>query len=351
MVIDLSNYTVEAVLQGHPDKVCDQIADAILDAFLQADDQAKVAIECIGSGNRLVLAGEVCSKAEIDTQNCAQEVYHDIGYLEPLEVAGHIQAQSPQLRRAVDSGAAGDQGVMYGFACRSDYNCLPYGVFVANAMAKATYTLRHRTRLFLPDGKLQVSIRDGNIDTLVISVQHYPEADLVSLCQMIMENAVKPVASIDTVKRVLFNHNSTFVEGGFANDTGLSGRKQAVDTYGGLAPHGGGSFSGKDPSKVDRSGAYMARFVAKNIVANGLAESCLITLAYAFSEAEPVMVHLRTNRPDHDDGLMALVKEHFDFRPPAIVERLDLRRIRYRPTSTYGHFSDATYPWERIVPI
>ncbi len=351
MIVDSSHYTVESVLQGHPDKVCDQIADAILDAFLHDDDHAKVAVECLGSGDNLFLAGEVCSKAEIDTEHIAQEVYRNIGYIEPLNVANHIQAQSLQLRRAVDSGAAGDQGVMYGFACNSDFNFLPYGIFVANAIAKAIDTLRHRSHLFLPDGKLQVGIIDGVIDTLVMNVQHYPGTDLESLRKTVMENAVNPITSPENIKRVLFNHNSSFVAGGFRNDTGLSGRKQAIDTYCGLVPHGGGSFSGKDPTKVDRSGAYMARYVAKNLVANGYAESCIIAIAYAFGEADPVMVHIRTNDPMRDDKLMGLVSAKFDFRPPAIAERLDLRHIQYRPTATYGHFSDVTYPWERIVSL
>jgi len=351
MLVNSLCYTVESVLQGHPDKVCDQIADAILDAFLQLDDNAKVAVECLGCGHNLVLAGEVSAITKIDAQNIAQEVYHDIGYLEPLHIASYIQGQSTQLRRVVDSGAAGDQAIMYGFACKSDFNFLPYGVLVANTIAKSIDTLRHRTHLFLPDGKLQISVRDGMIETLVVSVQHLSGVNIESLRRTIMENAIKPIVSPESIKTVLFNHNSSFVAGGFANDTGLSGRKLAIDNYGGLVPHGGGSFSGKDPSKVDRSGAYMARLVAKSIVANGLADSCIVALAYVFGEAEPVMVQLRTNNPGHDEKLTLLVNEQFDFRPLAIAERLDLRHTRFLPTATYGHFTDATYPWERTVSL
>lgn len=351
MCVHSSYYSVEAVLQGHPDKVCDQIADAVLDVFLQTDSNAKVAVECLGCGNKLHLAGEVNTSAHIDIERIAREVYRDIGYTQAIHVSSHIQSQSAQLRAVVDFGAAGDQGILYGFAVNSLFNCLPYGVFAINAIAKAIDGLRHRTRLFLPDGKVQATIRNGEIETLVISVQHEPDADLDSLRTSILDEAVRKVVPLDETKRVMFNNKSSFFAGGFANDTGLTGRKQAMDTYCGLAPHGGGSFSGKDPTKVDRFAAYMARFMAKSIVANGMADHCTISLAYAFGEAEPVMIHLRSNNSDRDDTLLALVSDKFDLRPPAIIERLDLRRTLFRPTATYGHFTDPEYPWERVTPL
>ncbi len=347
----LSYYTTEAVLEGHPDKVCDQIADAVLDAILQADAHAKVAIECLGTGSFLFLAGEIFADAEVDAEGVAHSVYKEIGYADKLTVIRRIQGQSSQLRRAVDSGAAGDQGIMYGFACASEFNYLPYGIYVVNAIAKAIDTLRKRTHIYLPDGKVQATIRDGAIETLVISVQHSPDADVELLRHTVLEKAVTPIVALDRIQRVLFNHHCDFVAGGFANDTGLTGRKIANDTYCGLIRHGGGSFSGKDPSKVDRTGTYMARFVAKSIVANGLAESCTISLAYAFGEAEPVMVHLNTEDRNRDDRLLAFVKDRFDLRPGAIADRLGLRQTKYRPTATYGHFSDPAYPWEQIAAL
>jgi S-adenosylmethionine synthetase len=207
MLFDSSRYSVESVLQGHPDKVCDQVADSILDAFLQDDADAMVAVECLGCGDELYLAGEVSTKVQIDVERIARDVYRDIGYSQPLKVASHIQAQSSQLRRAVDSGTAGDQGIMYGYACNSGYNFLPYGVFLVSALAKAIDALRHRTQLFLPDGKVQASICDGMIETLVISVQHESEADMESLRDAVLKDAVNPIAPIKAIKKVMFNHN------------------------------------------------------------------------------------------------------------------------------------------------
>lgn len=344
-------YSVEAALQGHPDKVCDQIADTVLDAFLHADSNAKVAIECLGCGNQLHLAGEVSTSADVDVESIARGVYRDIGYTQAIHVSSHIQSQSAQLRGVVDSGAAGDQGITYGFATDSGFNYLPYGTFAINDIARAIDALRHRTRLFLPDGKVQATIRNGEIETLVISVQHEPAADLDSLRTSILDEAVRKVVALDAMKRVMFNNKSSFLSGGFANDTGLTGRKQAMDTYCGLVPHGGGSFSGKDPSKVDRSAAYMARFMAKSIVANGMADHCIISLAYAFGEADPVMIDVRTDNPDRDGTLLALISERFDLRPPAIIERLGLRHTLFRPTATYGHFTDPAYPWECVTQL
>jgi S-adenosylmethionine synthetase len=345
--LEPSCYAVESVLEGHPDKVCDQIADAILDAYLAIDRAARVAIECLGCGDTLFLAGEVSSTEPVDVESIAREVYRAIGYTEQLRVVNMIQAQSSQLAGVVESGAAGDQGVIYGFACRTEFNALPYGVWAVSGLARDIDLLRRRTNRLRPDGKVQLCVRGDHAAALVISVQHDPDESLEALRELIAEEIVRPWFPSGDLPRLLINHKSAFVKGGFANDTGLTGRKLAVDTYCGLAPHGGGSFSGKDPSKVDRSGAYMARFVAKSLVASGLASSCTVLLAYVFGEPEPVLVDLQTDEPGQDAGLLRLVCERYDFRPPAIAERFALREVHYQRTAAYGHFTDPGYPWEK----
>lgn len=351
MYTGLSYYTTEAVLEGHPDKICDQIADAILDAFLQVDRQARVAVECLGTGACFTIAGEVFSREHIDMQSVAEVVYRDIGYTDELCTITRVNPQSYQLRRVVEDGAAGDQGVMYGFACNTDFNYLPYGVYAVNAIAREIDYLRKQTGRFLPDGKVQVSVKDGKLDTVVISVQHSENTDMCELKQLILDNAVARIAASNTISRLLFNHNSEFTAGGFRNDTGLTGRKLANDTYCGVVPHGGGSLSGKDPSKVDRCGTYMARFVAKNIVANELADWCLIAIAYVFGLAQPVMISLQTGDSIRDEQLLSLVKNEFDFRPSAIIERLGLGEVNYRQTATYGHFTNPTFAWEQVFQL
>mgnify|MGYP000857688218 CR=1 FL=1 len=346
-----NSYTVESVLEGHPDKVCDQICDTILDAYLEQDDSSKVAVECLGTGDYLVVGGEVFSAGVVDIETVARDTYKEIGYDTDLKVINKTNVQSEQMRQAVLVGAAGDQGVMYGYACDSDYNYLPYGVYVVNAIAKEIDMLRKRSFLYLPDGKVQITVRDDCIDTLIISVQHSRHTSIESLRELILNQAIARILPIEEIGRVLFNHNSTFYNGGFSNDTGLSGRKIIADTYCGLVPHGGGSFSGKDPTKVDRSATYMARFVAKNVVANRIARSCLVSVAYAFGLEDPVMLEVHTDNPTEDAHILGLVRASFDFRPRAIIERLGLTNVRYRKTATYGHFSDRTYNWERIVTI
>jgi S-adenosylmethionine synthetase len=344
-------YTIESVLEGHPDKVCDQICDAILDAYLEHDKSSKVAVECLGTGNHLVIGGEVFSNSDVNVEKIAQNVYKEIGYDENLEVVNKLNVQSEQLRQAVLSGAAGDQGSMYGYACDSEYNYLPYGVYIVNAIAKEIDLLRKQSSAYLPDGKVQITVENGDVDGLVISVQHSKNADIEQIKNVVLSQAVSKILPVESVREVFFNHNSTFYSGGFSNDTGLSGRKIIIDTYCGLVPHGGGSFSGKDPTKVDRSAAYMARFVAKNIVANKLAKSCLVFVAYAFGLERPVMLKVRTDEPEKDSQILDLIRANFDFRPRAIIERLDLKNTQYRKTATYGHFFDSQYNWEKIVAI
>lgn len=346
-----SCYAVESVLKGHPDKVCDQVCDAVLDAYLIQDRHARVAVECMGTGATLAIAGEVGSSANVEIDRIAESVYGEIGYTDKLTVLNLIGRQSEQLAQPVIHGAAGDQGVMYGFACADAYNNLPWGLYVINAVAREIDLLRENSNLFLPDGKVQATIRGDSVESLVISVQHHAGADLASLRHLILSGAVSRVVAINDIGRIFFNNNSSFVRGGFANDSGLSGRKIVVDAYGGLAPHGGGSFSGKDPSKVDRCAAYMARFAAKNVVNNGFAARCLISVAYVFGEAKPVMIEVDVGNDGARENLSRFIREKFDFRPDAIAERLGLRSTTYRPTATYGHFSDPSYPWEQLVAL
>ena len=344
-------YTVESVLRGHPDKICDQVCDAILDAYLEKDNLSKVAVECLGTGHFLVIGGEVHSNSNVNVEAIAKNIYNQIGYNDHLEVENKLSVQSEQLRKVVLSGAAGDQGIMYGYACDSNNNCLPYGVYLVNALAKEIDMLRKSTSAYLPDGKVQITINNNYVDCLIISVQHHECSDVEQLKDLILNQAVTKILPIESIRKIYFNHNSTFYKGGFINDTGLSGRKIAIDTYCGLVPHGGGSFSGKDPSKVDRSAAYMARFVAKNIVANKIAKSCLISVAYAYGLDTPVMLEVRTDNSNKDHQILELIRSKFDFRPCAIIERLDLRNAKYHETATYGHFSDDKYNWEQIITI
>ena len=345
-----SCYTVESVLKGHPDKVCDQICDALLDEYMRIDHESRVAIECMGKSKTLVISGEVASSAEVDVELVSNSVYQEIGYHDCLNVTNVIGRQSEQLAGPVSRGAAGDQGVMYGFACAGPYNSLPLGLHVVHTLAKEIDALREREHAYLPDGKVQVTVKNSVVQSLVISVQHHSDSDLHWLRKYVMDQAAANVVDIKDIEQVYFNHQSQFVLGGFANDTGLSGRKLCVDSYGGLAPQGGGSFSGKDPSKVDRSAAYMARFVAKSVVANGLASSCLIAVAYVFGEAQPIMLEIDL---DGNAGTLVanMIRRRFDFRPEAIIERLRLKEMRYLPTATYGHFSNPDYPWEEVISL
>jgi S-adenosylmethionine synthetase len=341
--------TVESVTEGHPDKVCDQIADAILDAYMARDPASRVAIECFGSHGALMIGGEVSSTAEVDAAAVALGVYREIGYQDELEVFTNIEEQSPDIARGVDGGGAGDQGIMYGYATSETPEFMPAPVVLAHRLAYGLANLRRNHREFSwlrPDGKTQVTMEKNDVTTVLVSTQHREDMAQADMRKLIVKHLINPVIGETDTVRVLFNPTGAFVRGGFAADTGLTGRKIMVDTYGGLIPHGGGAFSGKDPTKVDRSGAYMARFAAKNAVANGLAKNCLVSVAYAIGKEDPVM--LRAVSGDGRD-LTAFVKQHFDFRPRAIMERLSLRRPIYRQSASYGHFGRDEFPWEHIV--
>jgi S-adenosylmethionine synthetase len=341
--------TVESVTEGHPDKVCDQIADAILDAYLTRDPASRVAVEVFGSHGALMIGGEVTSSAELDPAAIAHRVYKEIGYKDELEIFTNVEEQSPDIARGVDSGGAGDQGIMYGYATAETPEFLPRPVVQAHRLAWGLADLRRNHKDFSwlrPDGKTQVTEEKGKVTTVLVSCQHRDDMPQAEMRRLLAEHLITPAIGDTDGVRILVNPTGAFVRGGFAADTGLTGRKLMVDTYGGLIPHGGGAFSGKDPSKVDRSGAYMCRFAAKNIVANGLAKNCLVSVAYAIGKEEPLM--LRAVAGDGKD-LSAYLKQHFDFRPRAIMERLSLRRPIYRQTAAYGHFGRDEFPWEHIV--
>jgi S-adenosylmethionine synthetase len=343
--------TVESVTMGHPDKICDQISDAILDEYLRRDPDARVAVETFGSHGALIIGGEVTSKESFDVGNLALSVYRDIGYRDSLEPFVNIESQSPEIASGVDSGGAGDQGIMYGYATVETPEFMPQAVVHARALTKrlADLRLNHPDFYWLgPDGKSQVTVDKGQVKTVLISTQHSDETKLDDLREKIIKHVIAPViGSIEGIE-IIVNPAGTFTQAGFSADAGLTGRKIMVDTYGGLIPHGGGAFSGKDPSKVDRSAAYMARFAAKNIVAGGFAKNCLVSVAYAIGKSDPVMLSARDGQ---GRDLSNMLRERFDFRPSAIIERLNLKRPIYRDTAANGHFGRENLPWEEITNI
>ncbi len=344
-------YTVESVTSGHPDKICDQISDAILDAYLAGDPQSRVAVETFGSHGLLVIGGEVTSRADVDATQIARNVYREIGHEDDLKIITNIIQQSPDIAQGVDTGGAGDQGIMYGYACDETPEFLPKGIVLAHKLTKGLEDLRRGNSQFKwlgPDGKAQVTLENGKVKTVLVSAQHSKFVTQQAIKALLTEYLIKPIIGDISGVEILVNPTGQFVVGGFMADTGLTGRKIMVDTYGGFLPHGGGAFSGKDATKVDRSAAYMARFAAKNIVANGLAKECLVSVAYAIGRAEPLMVAVKT---DNGKDFSDLVLKNFDFRPRAIIERLDLRRPIYQATATYGHFGRPSFPWEQVIKI
>ena len=346
----LSTYTTESVTSGHPDKVCDQMSDAILDACLTQDPRSRVAVETFGSHGTLMIGGEVTTKAQVDYAAIAKQVYEDIGYTEPLEILSKVVTQSGDIAMGVDTGGAGDQGIMYGYATDETPEMLPQGVVLAHALARKLEALRRDGTLpyLRPDGKTQVTIRNGKVITALTSTQHAEEATLEQIREDLIRHLFTPVLGDLTDIEILVNPTGRFVQGGFEADAGLTGRKIMVDSYGGLMPHGGGAFSGKDATKVDRSAAYMCRYVAKNLVANGYAKKALVSVAYAIGRIDPVMVEAFD---ENGKDLSGIVNKNFDFRPQAIIERLTLRTPIFRPTAAYGHFGVAGRPWEEIVKI
>ena len=377
-----NNYTVEGVTSGHPDKICDQISDAILDTYLAQDPKSRVAVETFGGHGKLTIGGEVTSSGKVDYVKIARDIYKSIGYENELKISAHVVTQSPEIAHGVDTGGAGDQGIMYGFATDETPEFLPKGVVLAHKLAKrleearrgrqntlertlgrsdgdgqrkfSTENFRGESESVLsvlpwlrPDGKTQVTYTDGKLNTVLVSAQHSPEVTLEEIKKEITEKIIYPLLSLEERQnvKILVNPTGKFIQGGFEADTGLTGRKIMVDTYGGIIPHGGGCFSGKDATKVDRSGAYMARYVAKNLVANGYGKEALVSVAYAIGMAEPLMIEAINEK---GEDLSEIVRKNFDFRPLAIIERLGLRNPIFVQTATYGHFGKINLPWERI---
>ncbi|NDC08640.1 MAG: methionine adenosyltransferase [Oxalobacteraceae bacterium] len=368
-------FTSESVSEGHPDKVADQISDAILDAILDQDPRARVAAETLCNTGLVVLAGEITTSANVDYIKVARDTLKDIGYDNTDYGIDHkgcavlvaYDKQSPDIAQGVDEGkgldldqGAGDQGLMFGYACDETPDLMPAAIYYAHRIVERQSQLRKDGRLpwLRPDAKSQVTLKyvDGKpvaIDTIVLSTQHAPEVEHKQIEEASIEMIIKPVVPADWLKntRYLINPTGRFVIGGPQGDCGLTGRKIIVDTYGGAAPHGGGAFSGKDPSKVDRSAAYAGRYVAKNIVAAGLASKCQIQISYAIGIAKPTSVMVTTfgTGKVSDEQIEQLVREHFDLRPKGIVQMLNLLRPIYRKSAAYGHFGrdEPEFSWER----
>jgi S-adenosylmethionine synthetase len=313
-------YTVESVTSGHPDKMCDQISDAVLDECLSQDPKSRVAIESFGGHGLLLVGGEVTTNANVNFEELAMKVYRDIGYEDELKIMSNIVCQSPDIAQGVDTGGAGDQGIMYGYATDETKEFLPRGVVLSHKLTKGLESLRKEIPWLKPDGKSQITINDGKIKSILISCQHNEDVSREEIYETIKDKLIEPIM----------------------------GDISDIEIYGGLIPHGGGCFSGKDPSKVDRSAAYMARFAAKNIVANGFAKECLVSASYAIGRAEPLMVEAVNEK---GEDLRELVNKNFDFKPRVIIERLNLLRPIYLKTASYGHFGKEGLPWEEIVEM
>ena len=350
MLYKTNTYTVESVTSGHPDKVCDQISDAILDACLEQDPYSRVAVETFGSHGLLVIGGEVTTRAKVDYEQLARDLYRSIGYSDRLKVIVHVAEQSGDIAQGVDTGGAGDQGIMYGYATDETPEYLPKGVVLVHNLTKGLEYLRRKGGVswLRPDGKAQVTVMDGEVATILVSCQHARDISQDEIRETLTSRLITPLVGALGDIQVLVNPTGSFVLGGFAADAGLTGRKIIVDTYGGLVPHGGGAFSGKDSTKVDRSAAYMSRFVAKQFVAGGLAKECLVSVAYAIGRAEPVMVEAID---EQGQNVLKKSKQTYDFRPQAIIERLGLRRPIFRKTAAYGHFGKKGLPWEEIEVV
>jgi len=369
-------FTSESVSEGHPDKVCDQISDAVLDEHIKGDKKSRVALETLVTTDRIVMSGEITSSIKVDYEKVARGVASDIGYNNPeigfdsktCKVEVYVHSQSPDISQGVTEGeglfreqGAGDQGMMFGYAVAETDELMPMPILLAHKLTKKLTDVRKSGELkfIRPDSKSQVTIQyeDGKpkrVEAIVVSTQHSPDIDLDKIREGVIESVIKkviPAGFIDAKTKIYVNPTGRFVIGGPNGDTGLTGRKIIVDTYGGMGRHGGGAFSGKDPSKVDRSAAYMGRYIAKNIVASGLAYRCEVQIAYAIGVADPVSVMIDTfgtgTAPDSEIG--DRIRKFFNMKPAGIISSLDLLRPIFRKTSNYGHFGreEADFLWEK----
>ena len=376
-------FTSESVTEGHPDKLCDYISDSILDAYLTEDEFARVACETVAGKDEIFITGEITSTANVDIEKIARETIKEIGYddaesgidYKTCNIIINISKQSPDIALGVDcayetkigegieSEGAGDQGIMFGYACNETAELMPLPISLAHKLSKRlTYVRKNNIINYLrPDGKTQVTVEYENdkpvrVDTVVVSTQHKDNIDLRTLKEDIKEKVIKEVIPsnlIDEKTKYFINPTGRFVVGGPKGDSGLTGRKIIVDTYGGYAKHGGGAFSGKDATKVDRSASYMARHIAKNIVANGFASKCEIQLSYAIGIARPVSIYIETFGTNNipEEKIVEIVKNRFDLTPRGIINYLDLRKPIYKKTTNYGHFGKEELAWEKVLKL
>lgn len=374
-------FTSESVTEGHPDKLCDYISDSILDSYLKKDKNARVACETVAGKGEIYITGEITSTANVDIEKVVRDTIKEVGYenseydidYKTCSIRINLSKQSPDIAQGVDksledkegenieSEGAGDQGIMFGYACDETEELMPLPILLAHKLAKRLTQVRKENIIdyLRPDGKVQVTVeyedeKPIRVDTIVVSTQHLPEADMETLKKDVIEKVIKPIVPnelLDNNTKYFINPTGRFVIGGPLGDSGLTGRKIIVDTYGGFARHGGGAFSGKDATKVDRSASYMARFIAKNVVANGYAKKCEIQLAYSIGVAKPVAIYVNTYGTNTipEEEIINKIKDTFDLTPRGIINYLDLQKPIYRQTTNYGHFGKENLPWEKII--